>query len=110
MDYSYLHNSEERRVYKVPKVPNVSVTAKSGFHVSMSYSDIRASNRLVPATGQWEHAVQPFVEQFFDHPAHTKERAIAFFMSRHTPKGELISEEEYIRLADQYESEAKLRR
>jgi hypothetical protein len=110
MHYSYLHNIEERRVHKVPKTPNVSGDAKRGYHVSMSYSDIQASNRLLPTTRQWEHAVQPFREQFFDHPGHTRERAIEYFMLHHSPAGIAISEEEYLRLAAEYESEAQARR
>ena len=111
MHYSYLHNQEERRVHKVPKVPDVSGTAKSGFRITMSYSDIRASNKLLPTTRQWEHAVQPFVDQFFDHPSHTREQAIDYFMRRHSPKkGVAISEDEYRRLEALYESEAKRNR
>lgn len=109
MPFFYFHNAAARRVFKVPITPEVRGDERSGFNVTIVYSDIQAGNRIVPETGQWQTAVQPFVEQTFS-PTYTKQRAIEYFMARHCPKGKAITEDEYEALAAAYEAEALGRR
>ena len=105
MSFIYFHAAAARRVFKVPTTPEISGDERSGFRVSITYSDIQASNRIVPSTGQWNTTVQPYVEQAFS-PIHTKQQAIEYFMARHCPKGEAITEAQYEALAAAYEAEA----
>lgn len=105
MTFFYIHKASERRVFKVPTIPEVYGDQQSGYRVSLVYSDIQADNAVHPLTGQWKKAVQPYVEQAFS-PTHTKQRAVEQFMARHRPKGELIAENEYRGLAAAYEAEA----
>jgi hypothetical protein len=105
MEYAYIHSQDERRVFKVPLQPQVTGDNKRGFTLSMSFSDIRAENRMLP-TGQWEFAVRPYVSQSFD-PRYTKEEAIDWFMNRHRPKGRAISEQEFALYEAEYQQRAE---
>jgi hypothetical protein len=107
----YRHNAVGQTVYKFPKEPNVTERKnghghRTGWLCTLDVTITRADNKLTGS--QWEHATSAHLPQDLD-PRYTREQAVSFFMMRHAPKGETLSEAEYLELHDRYEALALAR-
>lgn len=107
--YRYIHDPPNRIVYKYPGEPNVRERTnargrRTDWFVSMDVLITRADNKL--NGNQWLHATSDHPNQYLG-AQYTREQVVSFFMMRHAPRGEEISEAEYERLSNQYEAEAR---
>lgn len=106
MKFIYLHDAENKSVYRVPAEPKV-VEQKDrkqrlvGWLVSMTYEITRADNVLVGS--QWKHPILGCPNQLFEH-RYNREQAISYFHMHHNPSGVEIDEETYYILKTQYET------
>jgi hypothetical protein len=108
MDYKYIHNSQEKQVFRMPSVPNVDRAEKSGkligWDVRMEIDVTRADNILNGS--QWKYPIKNFPKQHFDN-RYTEQQVISHFLNRNTPAGIEIKKEEYIAIKEAYEIDAK---
>lgn len=107
--YKYIHDAAARVVYRFPSEPDVSEEKdwrgkRVAWHARMEILITRADNTLTGNT--WQHATSDCPTQSFD-PGYTKDRVVSYFLMRHEPNGETISEEQYEALQSQYESAAR---
>ncbi len=106
--YKYIHDAAARVVYRFPSEPDVFENKDSrgnrvAWHASMEILITRADNTLTE--GKWRHATSDYPSQSFD-AGKTRDRVISFYLMRHEPKGEAISQEQYEELQSQYETVA----
>lgn len=109
--YRYVHDEERRIVYKFRAEPDVSEKTdrrgrRTDWYVRLEIEITRADNKLL--RNQWQHRTSDYPDQYLG-AQYTREQAVSYFMSRHTPKGAEIDESEYDRLQAEYEAEARSR-
>lgn len=107
--YKYIHDAQNRVVYKIPNEPTVidqndKHGKRTGWSVNMEILITRADNRL--NSHRWQHPISAYPSQSFD-AHHTKEEVISHFLMSHEPDGDDISLEQYTALQAQYEAIAR---
>ena len=103
---SYYHDQDERTVYAVPSEPTV-VLNKSGWHIWTQWEVTRADNVLLCKSNRWKCPLREYVQDWYDNLKDTEAEAIRWFMLNHQPPGVGIDAGTYLRLKQQYESEAE---
>ena len=103
--YNYIHDKSNRTVYKFPISPNITEQKdrrgnRTEWIADMAMCITRADNKL--NQNQWLHATSDYPRQHLD-PKYTKDRVIYYFLRRHIPPGETISETEYVAIHQEYE-------
>lgn len=109
--YKYIHDRENRIVYKHPEKPNVQEEKdrkgnRTGWWISMTVDITKAENKL--HNNQWDYPTSAYPRQHL-HVQYPKEIAISYFMINHAPPGEEISQSEYEKLHKKYDAEARAR-
>ncbi|WP_298624781.1 hypothetical protein [uncultured Zoogloea sp.] len=108
MRYQYTHDADNRTVYKFPAEPTVTEQRWGpskklvGWSVSMELKITRADNRL--ENRRWKYAHTEYPREVFDAPRYSRQEAISFFFQNCSPPGEMITEEEYVRLQAEYDA------
>lgn len=104
MDYMYIHDAESRTVYRLPRTPTVTERNKRnrlvGWHISIGIEVTRADNILMGNT--WKYPVRYYREQVFLAATDTRQSAINYFLTNHTPRGLVIDQMTYEGLLQQY--------
>ncbi len=117
----YYHNPTERIVYYVPDVPEVTKEntnptkrnkrpRQEGWFVQTEIEITRADNFIEHGTNQWHYQTS---KNLYEHyaPTDSKEQVVSWFkglIRNHFPKmGNEISKEEYYKLKQLYEEEAR---
>lgn len=113
MHYKYIHDAENRVVFRFPINPTVSEQKDNkgrriSWSVQMEIEITRADNRLV--NNRWEHPIASFPQQHFEAQRYSQERVISYFHMHHDPRGEELSEDAYSSLKQEYETMARRRK
>ena len=104
--YKYRHSPDEKTVYKFTSQPTIheernAKGKRTGWFAYIDVDITRADNRL--KLNRWLYPTSDRPTQHFDY-RYDKEQVAMYFLSHHSPQGSEISEEEYVRLRDKYES------
>ncbi len=113
MNYKYYHDAELKAVYRVPLTPQVNATMDKlkrniiGWSVNMTIEITRADN--VPTSGRWKYPTTDYPTQYFENIGnrYNRKMVIDYFHRHHDPKGEEISEDEYVSLKKTYEEQSR---
>ena len=109
--YKYIHDIENRIVYRHPEEPNVQEEKdrkgnRTGWWISMTVDITKAENKL--HNNQWDYPTSAYPRQHL-HVQYPKEIAIYHFMNNHAPRGAEILQAEYEKLHTEYDAEARAR-
>ena len=101
--YQYVHDSENKRVFRFPRRPDVmpqQIAKRKVYHtVRMKVDIVRADNIL---TGhQWLHPTSDYPSFTYD-DRYDEDEAIHYFMRNFAPRGIEITRDEFEALSAQY--------
>lgn len=110
MSYKYIHNSQDKQVFRMPLTPSVDRKTDNkgrhtGWYVRMEMDVTRADNVLNGS--QWTYPIKERRDQYFDGQRYTEQQVIDSFLARSKPDGVEVEKEEYIEIKESYENEAK---
>lgn len=105
--FTYIHDKLNHTVYRVPLVPEVEEMMQRGKRAAWKawcVIDVTSASNVLGRHG-WRDEVRHHARQVFN-SEYTKEEVISYFISNHTPVGEVIDEAEYSSLRAKYHEEA----
>ena len=105
MDHIHIHDEASKTVYRLPSKPAVHKNRHGDLVAALEIEITRADNYQIPPANRWAYRVRSNSQESYS--GADREKVSDFFMTANTPPGRAISEEEYERLREEYERQAR---